>query len=370
MTVTFFFNYLNHHQVLVADEIYRLLGDDFRFVATFPRNESELKGGADYSDRPYCLLPQERTEDMEMAHQLVLDSDVCVFGAGNLDWEKLRAKTDKLSFEVSERWFKHGLINILSPRLLKWWWIYQTRLRKKPFYKLCASAYAATDCRKLLTFKNRCFKWGYFTEVDTLHDPFDKKKTAQILWCSRFIPWKHPELVIMLAKQLEKNHYDFSISMYGDGTLRPKIERMISESNLGKYVKVYGNVPNTKVLEAMAESDIFLITSDRNEGWGAVVNEAMSCGCCVVANGEIGSAPYLIRSNHNGLIYDNYHSLYQGVKHLLDNPDDCRRMGTNAYKNIREVWSPEAAARNLLQLIKDIKAGKSSSISVGPCSIA
>ena len=29
MTVTFFINYLNHHQLPVADELYRLLGENF-----------------------------------------------------------------------------------------------------------------------------------------------------------------------------------------------------------------------------------------------------------------------------------------------------------------------------------------------------
>ena len=41
MRLVLYTNYLNHHQVPVADELYRLLGDDFRFVATLPRNEKE-----------------------------------------------------------------------------------------------------------------------------------------------------------------------------------------------------------------------------------------------------------------------------------------------------------------------------------------
>lgn len=44
MTVSFFFNYLNHHQVCVADEMYGILGEDFTFVATLPRKGQELKG--------------------------------------------------------------------------------------------------------------------------------------------------------------------------------------------------------------------------------------------------------------------------------------------------------------------------------------
>ena len=36
------------------------------------------------------------------------------------------------------------------------------------------------------------------------------------------------------------------------------------------------------------------------EGWGAVVNEAMNSGCAVVADHMIGAAPWLIRQGENG----------------------------------------------------------------------
>ena len=42
--------------------MYKLLGDNFRFVATFPRDLKELKGGRDYSNRPYCVLAAESDE--------------------------------------------------------------------------------------------------------------------------------------------------------------------------------------------------------------------------------------------------------------------------------------------------------------------
>ena len=43
--------------------------------------------------------------------------------------------------------------------------------------------------------------------------------------------------------------------------------------------------------------------SGRKEGWGAVVNEAMSSGCAVVADAEAGSVPYLIENSKDGFIY-------------------------------------------------------------------
>ena len=36
----------------------------------------------------------------------------------------------------------------------------------------------------------------------------------------------------------------------------------------------------------MEKADIFLFTSDRREGWGAVANEAMNSACALVVSGK------------------------------------------------------------------------------------
>ena len=110
MTLTFYSNFLNHHQVLIADELYILLGKDFRFVATLPRDEKELKGGADYRSRPYCILAGESAEAHDEAMRLARESDTCVFGACSQEYavERARQKNCGLSFEVGERWLKRG----------------------------------------------------------------------------------------------------------------------------------------------------------------------------------------------------------------------------------------------------------------------
>lgn len=373
MKVTFFINYLNHHQLPVADEMYKILGDDFHFVATYPRNPEELKGGFDYSDRPYCLLAAELKEDCQKAHQLNIESDVCVFGAGNLDWECERATTDKLSFEISERWFKRGIINIFSPRLIKWWWLYQTRLRKKPFYKLCASAFTARDCNRLFTFKDKCFKWGYFTQIPECITRLSKTSdNIRIMWCGRLIPLKHADHLIEASYRLIDAGYKFSIDIYGDGPCKQELQHLIDSKNLSNVIHLRGNISNNEVLEEMNKCEIFVFTSDRNEGWGAVVNEAMSSGCCVVGSDAIGSVPYLINHDVNGLKYRNGSISYlaDNLRVLLDNPEKCRALGKQAAIDIREVWSPKRAANNLIQLIDRLLTGDASIPEIGPCSKA
>ncbi|QVJ80595.1 Glycosyl transferases group 1 [Prevotella sp. khp1] len=385
MTITFFFNYLNHHQVLVADAMYEMIGNDFHFVATCPRDPKELKGGLDYSNRPYCILSTESENGLCEAHRLNIESDVCVFGAGNLKWENERSKTNKLSFEVSERWLKKGWRNVFSPRLIKWWLLYQFKLRKKPFYRLCCSAFTAEDDVKLGCYKGCHYKWGYFTKVEEKFvEAFDAdvstKWKVHILWCARFLLLKHPELVIELADRLKKDGYDVAIDMYGDEPSSPcrntyprkKLLALIDKLDVADIVTLKGNRPNSDILKAMQEGDIFLFTSDRLEGWGAVANESMANGCVLVASDAIGSTRYLVKHKETGMIYRScdLNSLYEQVRYLLDNPDVRKQIAKAGRESMVKLWSPANAAKSLLKLIENIQVEHKTSVVEGPCSKA
>ena len=195
---------------------------------------------------------------------------------------------------------------------------------------------------------------------------------VNILWCARFLKLKHPELVVKLARRLKGSGYDVHIDMYGEGEELEGTKRMCRKMDVEDMISFKGNVPNTVIIEAMRQHDIFLFTSDRHEGWGAVMNEAMSNGCTVVASNAIGSVPFLVQDGINGFIFQSgsVSSLYNKVLYLLDNPLKRKEMAVQAYRTMKNVWSPQIAAKNLLQLIDDLQDGQDTSILEGPCSNA
>lgn len=378
MKLVIFSPILNHHQVPLADELYHLLGEQFVFVATRKNDAAQLKGGKDYTHRPYYLCAADSAEKYKEALQLIEKADVALISGGELEYEIARSKTNKLTFEVSERWLKRGWINLFSPTILKCFIAYWRHFHRKPVYKLCCSAFAAKDHYKLRTYPDRCFKWGYFTKVDLdykLESPKPGASDSEItslMWCARFLSWKHPELPVKLARRLKENGYTFKIDMYGDGVELENTKQLAKELDVRDIVFFHGSMPNEQILEQMRKHEIFLFTSDSNEGWGAVANEAMSNGCVLAGSDAIGSIPYLIRDGENGCIFRNMDidSLFEKLKYLLDNPQERKRMASNACSDMRNAWSPAAAAQNLLTLISDIQAGRASSIQEGPGSIA
>lgn len=362
---------------MLADELYKLYGDDYRFVATMPLNEEQNKGGEDYSTRSYCILAGESEQYRKLAYKYAVESDVCVFGACSQDYAVARAiKNPKgLSFEMAERWLKHGVFSLLSPTLIKWMHNYVRYYRKANFFKLCAGAYVSQDDRKLFAYKGKHFKWGYFLKIDEKLD-LDMRVCGnsyiRIMWCGRFIKWKHPEMAISLAQSLKNKGYSFHIDMYGEGSLKCFLQRKIDRLHLNSYITLKGFLPNTLIQQEMQRSDIFILTSDQHEGWGAVANEAMSNGCVLVASNLVGSAPYLIDDGVNGFCFENLNtaSMVNRVEWLILHPVEKKKMQYQAYETIHSLWSPMQAAKRLANLIDYLQQGLVPKGFYGPCSIA
>lgn len=375
--LTIFSNSLNHHQVALADEFYSVLGDSFKFVITCPSFSSDLKGGENYKRRLYCVAAGDSEDKRREALYLSRESEVCIFGAASQIYAIERAMKcpTKLSFEMGERWLKKGVINVLSSNFLVWIKNYYQYFRKANFYKLCMSAFASSDEDKLRCYVGRHYKWGYFVEANDDRELVNNEfcnNDIKLLWCSRFLKWKHPELAIQLASRLLKRGIPFHLNMIGDGCELEAMKKLSNDLNLTPNVTFLGNLSNTEVRNHMLASDIFLFTSDRNEGWGVVANEAMGQYCSVVASDEIGCVPYLIDEPVNGMVFEsrNIDSLTEKVLWLIDHPVEIINIKTQAHNTIKEIWSAKNAVKNFLFLTENLRSGGKEVVLKGPCSKA
>lgn len=377
MTLTFITNFIHHHQIYLADEFYKILGDDYKYVACEPLPEWLIRGGYDPNiSRPYILRAYDEDDLLKEAERLARVSDVVIIGSAPEYMVKQRLKQNKITFHYSERWFKNISYHILSPRLWFRIWNNHIKYRNNRSYMLCASAYTAPDVHKVFAYPNKCFKWGYFTNVVDFdfEASFVSKQgnVTHLMWCARFLAWKHPELPIELARRLKDRGYRFRLDMFGSGEELDKIKSLVLSLGVEDVVSFKGNLPNSEILLEMRKHDIFLFTSDRNEGWGVVTNEAMSNGCVFVGSNVIGSVPFLVKDGENGLVFEseNVDSLTEKVMYLLDNPQECKRLARNALYSMLNMWSPKIAAGNFITLCRSIEGKQCNPILEGPCSNA
>ncbi len=393
-------NYLNHHQIPFCDAMYEKLGGDFVFIQTEPMEKERVQMGWQEDVKvPYLKLYYE---EPQLCSRLTEDCAVLLFGgtddesyvkprleAGKpviryseriyktgqwkavsprgllqkyKDHTKYRKKpvymlcsgAGKPVIRYSERIYKTGQWKAVSPRGLLQKYKDHTKYRKKPVYMLCSGAYVPSDFRIVRAYPGKLLRWGYFPET-RLYDKeklMSRKEPASIFWAARFIDWKHPELPLQTAAFLKEKGCSFHLYMAGGGEKEPEVKRLLEEYGLQEEVTLLGYQTPEQVRQRMEKSDIYLVTSDRQEGWGAVVNEAMNSGCAVVANHMIGAVPFLIKHGKNGLIYQDgrKEALFRLTCQLLQDRDYCRRLGEAALDTITKEWNAENAAERLCGL--------------------
>lgn len=363
MQMVFVSNYFNHHQLSFCDALYELLEGSFCFLQTQPMEEERVKMGWQAEERPYVRYtqPDGTTTGGSEWQNLLLTADVVIFGGcDDESYIRERLAAGKPIFRYNERLYKEGQWKAISPRGLLQKYKDHTRYRKAPVYFLCAGAYVPCDLGIIHAYPEKMLRFGYFPETREYApgEPFSRKKKGSILWAARMIDWKHPELVVKTAAYL-KEHLEeipFHITMIGGGELEEEVHSLAEELGVTDKITFAGFRGPEEVRAAMEESEIYLVTSDRKEGWGAVVNEAMNSGCAVVADHMIGAAPWMIRQRENGILYRDgcEQQLQEYVAELLQDPAECRRLGEAAQRTVRTEWNARTAAERLVRLSREM----------------
>ena len=376
MKVTFFSNYFNHHQRALCEAFFREIGDGFTFVETEPMESFRVNMGWGVSESPsFVLKTHESDENKKKALELGLASDVVIMGTAPEYFIRERLKADRLTFRYSERPLKEGRVKVLIPRLFLKFYRNHYKNRNKRLYCLCAGAYVSSDYKFLHSYIGKCYKFGYFPAAESL--PYEsiralrsRRSKVRILWAGRFLKLKRADLFIEAARRCRERGYDFEVVIVGDGKEEKRLKKLVVDSALQGRTVFKGYLSPTETRNEMERADIFVMTSNRLEGWGSVIYEALSAGCACIASHAAGAAPFLIGEGRSGLMFksDDIDSLTKRLEYLLKNPDKMREMGEEAYYNMKENWNPTVAATRLLELSESLINGQEKRFRSGPLS--
>lgn len=360
--VVFVSNYINHHQIPFCDAMYELLQGSFIFVQTEPMEEERMRMGWHEEEKPAyvrCFYEEE-----EFCRRAISACDMLLFGGTDEEsYISERLESGRPIVRYSERLYKTGQWKAVSPRGLIKKYKDHTRYRRAAVYLLCSGAYVASDFHIVRAYPGKMYCWGYFPETRRydLDDLMGGKGYAgrehpSLLWAARMIDWKHPELAVETARYLKERGLFFHMDIIGDGELRPRMEELAGRYGLQEEVSFLGFQSPEAVRQHMEKADIFLFTSDRQEGWGAVANEAMNSGCALVAGHMIGAVPFLVRNGENGFVYEDGRpeQLFALTERLVRDRELCGRLGRCAYETVVGTWNAENAAWRLTELMRRI----------------
>jgi glycosyltransferase involved in cell wall biosynthesis len=360
MNIVFISNFLNHHQLQLCLELNKL--SLFTFVATIPVPGERIDLGYKNMNDEYSFVIKiyESDNQYNQAQDLINNADVVIAGSCSFPFKMIlnRLEENKLTFWFSERLFKHSELMRLYPKTVKRVLSQCVKYKDKNYYLLSAGGYVSQDYNFYNAFKSKSFKWGYFPQkidlnINEIITQKEKNSCIRILWAGRFLGWKNPEYVIYAAQLLKRMNYDFVIDMIGIGKKVKHIKKIAKRLNLEDKINFCGSLPYLEVRKYMNNANIYLFTSNRTEGWGAVLNESMNSGCAVICNNKIGSAKYLIDDNYNGILYKNKREFLDKILELVNNEKLRNQLGLNAYKTIVNEWNAEVAAERFFQFCQN-----------------
>lgn len=154
------------------------------------------------------------------------------------------------------------------------------------------------------------FPFQYVTENVKRTLPFPSGK-VKLLFVGSLIHRKNVPVVMEALK--DNSEIDFTL--VGDGPERRKLEKLAQKN--GVNARFLGTKPMSEVPEFMQHNDVLILPS-LHDGWGAVVNEAMTLGLYVIVSDRCG-AKALIADETDGLIFKSkdVSSLKESLKYVV-----------------------------------------------------
>jgi glycosyltransferase involved in cell wall biosynthesis len=121
-----------------------------------------------------------------------------------------------------------------------------------------------------------------------------------VLFCAKLQPWKRPlDLLNAFAKA---GAAKAMLIFAGEGPLRGQLEARAAALGVADRVRFLGFANQTELPAIYTAADLMVLPSVY-DAFGVVVNEAMLCGCPVVASDHVGAARDLIAHGQTGFVY-------------------------------------------------------------------
>jgi glycosyltransferase involved in cell wall biosynthesis len=146
------------------------------------------------------------------------------------------------------------------------------------------------------------------------------------------------------------------LDVVGVGPERGRLLKLARKLNLSDKCVFHEPVTPERVRQLMREADIYVLPSNRYEGWGVVANEAMSEGAVLVANEQAGAASVLVEHGKTGFLFrdGDVAGLTTILRTLLT--DAALREGVRqaAWRELHSLWHPRVGAERLVALSRGL----------------
>lgn len=218
-------------------------------------------------------------------------------------------------------------------------------------------------------YNNKCIrKLVYLPNLEMFLSPsinknlvldIDTNKT-NILYLGRVSSEKGCEIMVEIAKKVNRQHYHFIIC--GDGPELDNIKHLVKKWELNSAFSFLGFMPHSIIPQVISQCDIGVVPSEYEE-LGLVILEMMATKLPVISN-DLSTVRQLITDKKNGLLVEkgNVNSWVKAIKLLSSDTNLRCEIINNAYNKAKEITSINSVAKTIIadmeSVVKDAKRNK------------
>lgn len=181
----------------------------------------------------------------------------------------------------------------------------------------------------------------------------------RILSVARLVEKKGLAVLIEACHELHRRGQSFQCSIIGRGRLRPQLQALIRQWDLGASVKLLGARTQNEVLQYYHRSHLYVLPavvgSDGNrEGLPVSIVEALACGLPVIST-RVAGIPEVVEHERNGLLVGQGDAmgLADALHRMMREPALHGRLRDHARPSVVPVFDTERTSRELRGLFKE-----------------
>ena len=179
-------------------------------------------------------------------------------------------------------------------------------------------------------------------------------------WIGALHGWSGLENLIEMAKQVLLQRQDVMFMFVGGGQNQVMIEQAFADHPGRSRVLTPGRVPHEQTPRFLSLMDIVFAPYPKREFWypsSMKIFEYMSAGKTVMAT-DVGQVAEIIQEGVNGVLFDpeNFDDMMAKVLHLVDAPEQRRKLAQGARRSVLEHYTWEQHARKMERIFENILA--------------
>jgi glycosyltransferase involved in cell wall biosynthesis len=201
-----------------------------------------------------------------------------------------------------------------------------------------------------LGFKRAQFyHFGHFPALSLTEKQLDEQSVIKFIYVGQLIPRKGIDILILIIEYLQKKYLNWKFLIIGKGILK---EQFLDNIKNEKRVEYIENIKDPKILKNKFNENQILFLPSYFDGWGAVVNEALSSCCSLLLSEMVYAGIELLKNNENGFSFNPYelNDLYQAVDNYFRNPSILKEHFHKS-KEIFSEWNHVNAAFSFQNLL-------------------